>query len=314
MTTCYHIQTHDRPQQVFRLVSMIKEQTPQSYVLVSHKTSGPPLDVRGLESMPDVHVLPATGGLGDFSHVDRYLESVEWLLDHDVDFRWLTNLTGQDYPIRPLPEIEQELATSVVDGFLQHARLLEHGGNTEGICTPRIARDRYLYRHWRFGLPSERKQRLLRPAMIVNHLQPWLRVSTTAASVGLRRRTTPFTEGFELFGGAFYCTLSRDCLVYLRDFARENPDVVRFMRATLNPEEIFFHTVLVNSGRFQFHNGSKRYQDYSGGRHGHSQIFGLDDFDRIVASGDHFARKFDLDAAPEVLDRLDRQVLNRLPN
>jgi hypothetical protein len=308
---CFHVQTHNAPDQVLRLVTVLTEQSPGCVVLLSHKRDGVPLDVGALEALGDVHVLPASGGLGDFSHVDRYLETVDWLTDHDVDFDWLTNITGSDYPVRPLPDVEQELATGGVDGFLQYERLLEHGGNDEGICTPGHARDRYLYRYWRLGFPTERRRRLLRPAMAANLVQPWLRVSSTHLGVGVRRRT-PFTDDFVLYGGGFYCTLSRECVLYVRQHVRENPGLVRYLRATLDPEEVFFQTILVNSGRFRLRNDSKRFQDYGGGRHGHTQVFGVRDFDRIVASGAHFARRVDLAREGELLDLLDARVLRRV--
>jgi len=71
--------------------------------------------------MPGVHVLMASCAYGGFSRLDRYFAAVDWLDAHMVEFGWLENVTGQDYPLRPMAEIESILASSDVDGYLQYA-------------------------------------------------------------------------------------------------------------------------------------------------------------------------------------------------
>ena len=79
------------------------------------------LDPSLFRSLPDVHVLNGPGGYGDFSHLDRYFAAVDWLDAQGIAFDWLQNMTGQDYPLRPIAEIERVLADSGVDGHLQYA-------------------------------------------------------------------------------------------------------------------------------------------------------------------------------------------------
>ena len=66
-------------------------------------------------------MITGLGGYGDFSHLDRYFAAVDWLDEHGVQFDWLQNLTGQDYPLQPMSDIERALAHSEVDGYLQYA-------------------------------------------------------------------------------------------------------------------------------------------------------------------------------------------------
>ncbi len=305
MRVCYHIQSHRLPHQVARLVRRLTETTSDSLVLVSHDVAGEPLDVAGLRRLGDVHVLPARGGYGDFSHVDRYLDSVRWVREHAADVDWFANLTGQDYPVQPLRNIEAHLASTEVDGFLEHF-LVPSADSPWGM---RRGRDRYYFRWRRLGQVSGRTRDIARALQAVNLVQPWGRLNTSyGVSIGVRVRTTPFSAGLRCYGGSFFCTLRRACVDHVLDFCERRPDVVEHYRRVLAPEESFLQTVLVNSGRFRLVDDCKRYFDFSGTRYNHPRTLGIADLNRALASSAHFARKFDTGRDPEVLDRIDEHL------
>jgi hypothetical protein len=314
----YYMPTHRAPDQVTRLVELIKEGSPGSVVLISHDaSSAEPLDTRRLQALPDVHVLVEKGGYGDFSHLDRFFAAIDWLDDHGIDYDWLENITGQEYPLRPLADIEDDLATCGIDGYLLYSPVFPDdtpAGADQGsapkfrLCAPRDADTRYRYRHWRIGRPSAKKQRWLRPLMGLNLLQPWVRVSLAYSAVGVRRRKTEFGENFICYGGWFMSTLTAECARYVRDYAKENPRTVEFFKTVLAPEEVFLQTVLVNSGKFRFEPDSKRYINFRGSRNSHSNRLGVADLEEMLASGANWARKFDTAYDAQVLDILDHRV------
>ena len=117
----YYVQTHSRPAQVTRLVQLITEGSPGALVIIGHDAAARPFDWPALEALGNVHVLLQKGGYGDFSHVDRYFEAVDWLDANGVSYEWLENLTGQCYPVRPIAEIEAALAAADGDGYLLYA-------------------------------------------------------------------------------------------------------------------------------------------------------------------------------------------------
>jgi hypothetical protein len=312
---CYYLQTHTRPAQVTRLVELIKASSPDSVVLISHDASRPPLDGARLTAMPGVHVFTEHGGYGDFSHLDRYFAAIDWLAEHGIEYDWLENISGQDYPLRPIAEIERTLATGDVDGYLYYAPVFPDQtppgadpGSVRPLCAPFDAAMRYRYRHWWLGKPTPAKQRWLRPVMAANLVQPLVRVNLAFSTVGVRRRETVFGHEFVCYGGWFFCTLSAACARYARDFARDNPDVIGWFRGVLGPEEVFLQTVLVNSGKFTFEPDSKRYIDMSQSRNNHSKVLGVADLDAMLASGAHWARKFDPEHDAAVLDLLDARI------
>ncbi|HEY3877522.1 MAG TPA: hypothetical protein VGM12_02870 [Trebonia sp.] len=312
----YYLQTHSRPAQLVRLVSLITAGSPGALVLISHDASSQPLDESALQALGHVQVLSETGGYGDFSHLDRYLAAVDWLDDNGIDYDWLENLTGQDYPLRPVAQIEDTLAASGADGYLQYSPVFPGrlpDGSDQGTpgyspCAPFDASMRYDYRHWRLGQPTEAKRRLLHPLAAVNLVQPWIRVSTAYASVGIRRRRTAFGPDFPAYGGSFFCTLRADAARYARDYARANPDVIAYFRTVLAPEEVFLQSVLVNSGRFRFNTDSARYIDWTGSKYNHPRTLGTEDLGQMLASGAHWARKLDLEQDAGLFDSLDQRI------
>jgi hypothetical protein len=312
----YFLQTHTRPAQIARLARVIAEGSPDAVVLISHDKAGAALDGAGLLAFGNVHVLPHKGGYGDFSHLDRYFAAVDWLDASGIDYQWIENLTGQDYPLRPIAEIENALATADTDGFLQYSPVFpervpdgaDRGTPGFTLVRPVDARMRYDYRHWRLGKWTPAKEHWMRPLMGLNYVQPWVRVSNSYATVGVRRRTTVFGPGFHCYGGSFFCTLRAACARYVRDYARANPDVVAFFREALAPEEVFFHSVLVNSGRFSLTPDYKRYIDWTGCRFTHPRRLGTADLDRLLASDAHWARKLDMEKDAKLFDILDQRI------
>jgi O-antigen/teichoic acid export membrane protein len=316
----YYLQTHSRPAQVTRLVETICDGSPHALVLISHDREGPPLETAKLAAH-NVHVLVEQGGYGDFSHLDRYLAAVDWLDDNGIDYDWLENLTGQDYPIRPIAEIEATLANTDADGFLLYSpvfparmaaptseRSADQGNPDYRLCSPFDASMRYDYRHWRFGLPTPAKQRLMRPLMVLNLVQPWIRVSTSFASVGIRQRTGPFGPDFPCYGGSFFCTLRARAARYVRDYAKAHPDVVAQFRTILAADETFIQSILVNAGMFTFVADAKRYIDWTGSKHNHPRTLGMEDLDAVGASDAHWARKLDLEGDARLFDILDQRI------
>ena len=299
---CYHVQSHTLPAQLVRLVRTLRTSSPTSLVVVSHSETGPDLDLGELAADPAVIVRRVPNGYGDFSHIDRWLEVVDLLAERGEDYDWLCNLSGQDYPLVPLGQAEQELADGGADGYLQYFTAF---GGPKWPRSKSVSR--YAFGYVRVSLPP-RAQRLLRPLAAVNKVQPLVRFNPAYGALGVRRRRLPFPER-DWYGGSFFCSLSRDCATYLRDWVRERPAEVRYLRRVLAPEEVFFQTVLLAAGRFTLANDSKRYFDFRGSKGNHPKVLRVSDLPRMTSRGAHFARKVDERVDPELLDVLDERVL-----
>lgn len=219
MKVLYLIQTHKNPQQIYRLVQTIKKSSPGSYILVSHNFTSSNLDVTLLHSLPDVEVISCKRGRGDFSIMQGYLDAIDWLFSHNIEFDWLINITGQDYPTQTLSRIEKLLTESNYDGFLEYFEVLSNSkdnpwGSREGY-------DRYFYNYWRLSghIPLWQRALLKLPRMVLNNVQPFIRLdSSYGLMVGIRSTSSPFNEKFLCYAGSYFHTLSKNCILYIHDF------------------------------------------------------------------------------------------------
>lgn len=303
---CYFIQSHKNPKQIYRLVDTIKKSETDSLVIVSHDFSSCNLDVATLNNLPGVQVLSGRVIRGDFSIVQEYLDTVDWLLSHNIDFDWLINLSGQDYPTQPLSQIEKFLAETSYDGFIEYFEVfsaLSHWSIREGY-------NRYLYRYHKQEfinkLPDWVKE-LLTPVKIINYMQPFFRLNIAYGMVGVRNSLI-FDENFICYGGSFLCTLSKKCVQYLHEFYHANPEIVDYYKGVCNSDESFIQTVLINSRLFKLCNDNKFYFDFSQTRNGRPAILTTDDYASLAQSDTHFARKFDINKDSAILDLLDRKM------
>lgn len=310
MKVCYLVQTHKNPDQIYRLVHKIKSLSPSAQVIVSHDFAKCELDRDALERLSDVQVLTSRGGRGNFSVVQTYLDAIEWLVQSGSDFDWLINISGQDYPIQPLSQVEKFLAESTYDGFMLYFEVFSkqsHWKIHEGYT-------RYHY-HYRTLVDhlSEWQKQVLRPMKFVNYIQPFFRVNFSyGITLGLRT-PAPFNQDFVCYGGSFLCTLSRKCVEYLHDFVGSNPAIVDYYKGVAVSDESFIQTILINSGLFNFCNDCKRYFDFSLTQNGHPRVLSVSDFPALAQSQAHFARKFDVAEDSQILELIDRELLQGTP-
>ena len=306
MKVCYLLQTHKNPAQIYRLVRTLKTSSPDAEVLVSHDFTTCNLDSSVFQNLSGVHLIPGTGGRGDFSIVQGYLDAVDWLLSHQIEFDWLINLSGQDYPIQPLPDIEQFLARTSYDGFLEYFEVFSkqsHWSLREGYT-------RYLYRYHPLGFElSEWQRQILTPLKIINYIQPFFRINIAYNLIGFKT-SAPFDENFVCYGGSYFCTLSRKCIQYLHDFSRSHPEIVDYYKHVCVSDESFIQTVLINSQLFNLCDDGKRYFDFSQTQNGRPRVLTISDYPSLSKSNAHFARKFDLSQDSKILDLLDTRILH----
>ena len=220
--------------------------------------------------MPAVAIVPPRRcHWGGFSLVEATLDALELLLEGEFDHAVL--LSGQDYPVSPPRRFERRL--SALDGrsVLRAVPLpIEYWG-AEGGC------ERY-----------ERWHVVSRRALHVR--LPW-------------RRRLP--GGLVPYGGGMWWALSRPAVEHVVHHARTDRSLMRFFKHVLIPDEMFFQTVIMNSHlRDTLVNEDIHYLRWAEGA-GRPSVLQAEDLGPALAAGFPFARKFDVEVAPEALDLLD---------
>lgn len=313
MKILFLIQSHKEPLHLKRLVATLRAGCPTAVVLVSHDERAAPLSPSLFAGL-DVHVIPGRGGRGDFMILDGYLSALQWLEDNKVEYDWLVNLSGSDYPVYSLARMENELKTAQVDGFLHHFDALQ--SDPQQMLPYTWKQDegsmRYLFQFSKIKDNLSKWQRWIAapPRVFFERATRTVRINTAyGLMIGRRARSNPFSEDFRCYAGSYWHIINARSAAYLLRYSRENQSLVAYFRDVLIPDESFIQTVLVNNRSLSFTNDNKRYFNMRGSRRGHPQLLTDDDVVSIVDSRYYFARKLENASGEAVFSRLDRVAL-----
>jgi hypothetical protein len=281
----YVVLSHRNPDQVLRLVRALGE-GPAARVLVRHDPRGPrltpvELEAAGGEAIEDDIAFE----WGGWSQLELILACLrEAAARHDPD--WVLILSGQDYPLRPLADIEAELDA---DGRLGSVREVERRRPAAG------GDEFYLrchYRHYARPRAMPDLPGALRPLAYARELPPL---------VGVRRLGRPPVK---FFASADWLTLGRRALAAVLA-AAEDRRLMRYFRRVAVPSEAFFASVLLGDAALTIERDHRRLARFSREGAPHPELLTSSDYERLIASGSDFARKFDAAVDSRVLDLLD---------
>ena len=313
--TVYFIASHQHPQQIARLVkACLRSGNPGSRVLLHHNYDVSHLDPSLVLPLGNVHILPQHKGMNreTFASCEMLLGAIDWALKN-VQFDWFVNLSGQDYPIKPVAQMEQYLAGTPYDGFIL-AKPVEE-------CLWHTGIGRYYYRY--FDLPKvpgvRRLRRFLRERQAEQtargKIYPRFAVPGNrhgVRKVGVRPYRLPFSDDFRCYFGSAWWTLSRRALESMTRTIHQRPDLERHYRRSLwASTESFFATLAINDPTLNICTATdKRFISWSDPASGRPDVMTLADFDRLLASDAFFARKVDCVNHADLLDRLDQHLGN----
>lgn len=296
------MESHHLPAQLERLVTHLVDPPRDDVLVVVNHDSRSRDDLSKVAALPGVVVRRSPGGYSDGSHIRRYLDTAAWLRDQGLRYEWLSNLSGQDYPLRPPRAFEDGLREDV-DGYL----LAFPAFSPHSPWGPRLSTTRYHFRHSRLtDKLSPRAQQVARGLQAVNYVQPWVRLTaSTGLTLGVRRHDVPFSRDLACYGGSAWCTLREGCVAYLLDYDARDPGLRRYLATTLAGDEVFIQTVLVNARRFRLVQDNLRFITFAGSTNNSPRTLTSADLSSLRASNAGFARKFDTRVDAAVLDALD---------
>ena len=288
--------SHRNPGQVLRLVRALREGR-DTVVLVHHDQRREPIDPAACKAAGGrlVHYgLPVEWG--NMAYTDMLLAALAELAEN-VDPDWVAVVSGQDYPLRPVPDFERHLVESP-----HHALLGELWQLDLSIEPPPPEREFYLRYRYRHYAPPRPVAAVLARAL---GRRAYLRELPTGLGLrlGVKPRRHPFGPDLRCHVCSDWLTLERRAVRAVLDFARDQPQVMRHYRRTIIPSESLFATVLANDPRLSIGPATRLlgFEDAAP----HPRTFRTDDLEELLASGMHFARKFDEGADSRVLDLLD---------
>jgi hypothetical protein len=311
----YLISSNTSPDRMARLAAVLRAGSPRGVIAVRHDDAGGTLDLRRMHEL-NVDPLETTSvERGSAAELMMLLRCIRRLRG-SARFDWLVAISGDDYPVRPVGEIEAALAGADTDGFVE-THVCEPPRTRRGS----IVEEHALRYHYRWSSP--RQSRPLGRAL-AGALSPHVAVAVTPAGVRIgvpakrspfktprgklwavplrhnplstvQAERAPFGEGLECRYGPASFVLSRRAVDVIDAAVREHPELVLYYRDTLVPVESYLHTVLANDPSISLRDESRRFE-----------LAGAADLDAVLASGADFAGPFDPDAG--VLDAIDARV------
>lgn len=309
----YAVLSHEDPQQVQRLVGAILRSSPDASVVVAcdARTVGPPeFD----DTRVDVFAHGRRSDWGSWDLVEATLDAftrARTVFDPEL----VVLVSGQDYPMRVLPDWEREALAA--DGWIGTAAPIEYRprwGRKTGEGDDRLTR--YTYR-W-FRAPWAEWARTAGPrwwrmnTAIALRLEPVFNVRVVPRGRGLhygvRRFPRPFSADRPCYVGSQWLALRRNELDSLLDvdFA-VGSRWRRVYRRTVIPDESALVTALSRRGPAAVLAGvTATNWDVVADR---PLTRVLDDLPALLATGSPFCRKVDPVASATLMDELDRLIV-----
>jgi len=270
----YILTMHKNPSQVGRLLRRLSTEN-STFVLHVDRRAGDEVDAairREASSVQAEFIARSQCFWGGFGFVRGAMKGIAYLITRRIPFDYVVLLSGQDYPLRPAASLERFFEGAGGGSFLHNERLPTS--------------------FWARGGFSRIEQWHLVSYRALHLRVPW-------------RRRVP--NGLAPFGGEAWWSFSRPVAEYVHEFVSENPSFVRFFEHVLIPDELFFHTIVMNSPLADtVVNDHLRYIDWS--TDPGPTILRVGDVERLKDSGKLFARKFDVNVDTRALDLVDEWI------
>jgi Core-2/I-Branching enzyme len=241
---------------------------------------------------------------GDFGHVRATLKGLAYLFYGNMTFDYVFLLTGQDYPIKSNSYIEAFLNKQNGSEFISYYSFPNKAWGENGGMR-RIEQ-------WHFRFLEDWPVRSLRPFVNLPSRREFKsKVKSVIYSLINNIFSTRTMPGnLKPFGGPGYWCLTRACAEFIHEYVRKNPRFVKFFRYVDIPDEIFFHTIILNSSfASNVVNDDLRCIDISEERG--PRIWRKSDVEILAQSKALIARKFDTSIDREILDLVDLKLLSR---
>jgi len=224
MKIAFLILAHKDPLQLHRLLRALDDPRFDFFIHIDAKSSSDfglgELNIRHSRS----HVIPRRDiQWAGWSMVEAELELMRCALSHGGYCR-LVFLSGEDYPIannneiyRRLTESDKEfVAAEPLDSGSRCARVTEYFGRKREAELLRFPLRKILY------------------------------------AAGIRKPLRPVLDGraWDIYLGSQWLGLSRACAQYILDKADSSPGLKAYFRSAHAPDEMFFHTLIMNEPEF----------------------------------------------------------------
>ena len=290
LKVAFLVQCHKNPNQVNHLVdSLLKVTNIDVFIHVDQKSE----KIRSqIKSNSFVHILPKKKCVnvkwGEISQCIATLNLIEEALKYDK-FDFYILISGQDYLIKKVDTLIDFLYEHKNEGFMEFVPEENEG-----------------YYHF------DKRNDLYYPAWMINkkfYVRVLRKLYVTFTGIHKTLKIFSRKRYFDhmYYGSSWWC-LPEDSIKVIFQYCQEHPKLLEYFKHSICPDESLFQTLIKNLCSEVVINDNLTYVDWSEGGSSPKNL-DFDDLDSILKMKDKFfARKFDEDLNPGILDRLDSMI------
>ncbi len=291
MEKAYIILAHKNETQLKRLIHRLNDGMSSFFIHID-KNSALQDSKDAFKDLPKTQVVPSVKTeWGNFGLVEATLNAMQAVKDSGKYFDRIILLSGQDYPIKSNEYINDFFKSSEHSVFMDHYTLPDFKKWANGGA--------YRVNKYFFGLSTAEKYAAKTMNFLSTYIKPMQRKLKT---------------DMQHYYGSQWWVIDGYTLDYILNFVRTKPEYVAFHKHTFAPDEIFFQTILMNTGNEELSgkilNDHVRFMRWPDGSSAHPEILIKDDLNNICTSKALFARKFDTNTDAAILDLIDEKCLN----
>lgn len=292
----YLIAAHADPQQLNRLVNAI-DYNSDIYIHIDAKS-----DIQQFKQAVtsksvvflENRVIVSWAGI---SQVDATLRLIKVALNSGNDYSHLVLLSGTDYPIKKL---------EYINGFFNQ----NSGREIIRFIDMRESPQHYM-KQLKFKWFKEPFYRGSYKAMVL--LDKVIRRFANSL-----RLQNSWDETLVPYYGSNWWALTPECCKFILEYINDNRTYYEINKFSFAPDEHFFHTLVGNSVYALKSDGLQAYEGRGTSKLANFHIihpslakwYDLADWDEVTASDKLFVRKVNSSKSKELLDRIDRELLN----
>ena len=288
MKIAYIILAHKDPLQVVRLIDRLNCNNTIFLIHYDKNSNDKDYDYlkKRLNDYKDTYFAKRQKYLwAEFPALSVSFNCLKELFNLNIDFHYALLISGQHYPIKTNRQI--------FDFFL------ENKGKSVLIFRK---------------IPNIH----IPPNSTVDWIKRWVFTSKSADKKIFFPRSYPsifrrkFPKRFVPYWNNMWWALTRKCILDLLGSTKSNPELYKYMKHNLAPEEIFYSTAILNIEKYKNKLLNKKlvYERWIPVTFGNSSFLDMRDLTKIKKSDFLFARKFDFNYSRKLMDKIDSELLN----